>query len=74
MAEEEAKKDEEKLEFTLESETLGYIALEQARVLALQHVWDNRDFHGRNRRGKAFQVHRQVFPPTGDTPRSALNA
>ena len=38
------KKDEEKLEFTSEGETYGYISLDQARVLALQHARDNRDF------------------------------
>ena len=47
MAEAEDKKDEEKLEFTPEGETFGYISLDQARVLALQHARDNRDFYGR---------------------------
>ena len=47
MAEEEGKKEEEKLEFTPEGETLGYISLDQARVLALQHARDNREFYGR---------------------------
>ena len=47
MAKEEDKKDEHKLEFTPEGETLGYISLDQARVLALQHARDNREFYGR---------------------------
>ena len=46
MAEEEGKKEEEKLEFTPEGETLGYISLDQARVLAVQHARENRDFYG----------------------------
>ena len=40
-------KDEHKLEFTPEGETLGYISLDQARVLALQHARDNRESYGR---------------------------
>ncbi len=32
--------------FTAEGEALGYISLEQARVLAMQHARDNRDFYG----------------------------
>ena len=47
MAEEESKKEEEKLEFTAEGETPGYISLDQARVFALQHARDNREFYGR---------------------------
>ena len=47
MTEEEGKKEEEKLEFTTEGETPGYISLDQARVLALQHARDNREFYGR---------------------------
>jgi len=47
MVEDESKQEEEKLEFTREGETLGYISLDQARVLALQHARDNRDFYGR---------------------------
>ncbi len=45
MAEDEGKK-EDKLEFTPEGEALGYISLDQARVLALRHAQDNRDFYG----------------------------
>ena len=37
MAQDEGK-EEEKLEFTPEGETRGYISLDQARVLALQHA------------------------------------
>ena len=38
MAEESGKKRRRKLEFTPEGETLGYISLDQARVLALQYA------------------------------------
>ena len=37
----------DKLEFTPEGETLGYISLDQARVIALQHARDDREFYGR---------------------------
>ncbi|MDP7200764.1 MAG: DUF5050 domain-containing protein [Dehalococcoidia bacterium] len=47
MAEEEGKKEGEKLEFTPEGEALGYISLDQARVLALRYARDNTDFYGR---------------------------
>ena len=47
MTEEESIKEEEKLEFTAEGETLGYISLDQARVLAMEHARDNRGFYGR---------------------------
>ena len=40
-------KEEEKLEFTAEGEAIGYISLDQARVLALRHARDNTDFYGR---------------------------
>ena len=40
-------KDDYKLEFTPEGETLGYISLDQARVLAFQHARDNREIYGR---------------------------
>ncbi len=46
MVEEEGKKEEEKLEFTPEGETLGYISLDQARVLAIRHARQNTDFYG----------------------------
>ena len=41
MAEDQGKK-EEKFDFTLEGEALGYISLDQARVLAMEHARDNR--------------------------------
>ena len=47
MVEDNGKEDEPKLEFTPEGETLGYISLDQARVLALQHARDNPEFYGR---------------------------
>ncbi len=40
-------KDDDKLEFTPDGETLGYISLDQARVLALQHARDNREVYRR---------------------------
>ena len=46
MIEKEDKKEEEKLEFTLEGESLGYIGLDQARVLAIVHARDHTDFYG----------------------------
>ena len=46
MSEEEGKKEEYKLEFTPEGETLDYISLDQARVLALRQARDNTDFYG----------------------------
>ena len=47
MAEDQGEKDEEKLELTSERETPGYILLDQARVLALQHARDNQESYGR---------------------------
>lgn len=46
MNDDEGKKDEEKLEFTQEGEAVGYIGLDDARILALEHARDNRDFYG----------------------------
>ena len=46
MAEDPEKKDEEKLEFDTAGQILGYISLDQARVLALQHARENTDFYG----------------------------
>ena len=36
MAGDESKQDDEKLEFTPEGETPGYISLDQARILAMR--------------------------------------
>ena len=47
MAEEQDKKDDEKLEFDSAGQAIGYISLDQARVLAMEHARDNRDFYGR---------------------------
>ena len=47
MAQEEEKKEEEKFELDSTGEALGYISLDQARVLAMEHARDNRDFYGR---------------------------
>ena len=52
MVEEEGQK-EEKFDFDSAGEAGGYISLEQARVLAIEHARDNTDFYGpryRNRR------------------------
>ena len=46
MAQDECKKEEEKFDFTSEGEVLGYISLDQARVLAVQHARENTDFKG----------------------------
>ena len=46
MAQEEGKEEEEKFDFTSEGEVLGYISLDQARVLAVQHARENADFYG----------------------------
>ena len=40
-------KEEGKLAFTSEGEGLGYVSLDQARVLAVQHARDNRGYYGR---------------------------
>ena len=47
MAEEQDKKDDEKLEFDSAGQPVAYISLDQARVLALQYASDNREFYGR---------------------------
>jgi len=46
MVEEEGKQDEEKLDFTPEGETLGYISLDQARVLAMRTAKDSPGAYG----------------------------
>ena len=47
MAQEEEKKEEEKFEFDAAGQALGYISLDQARVLAIEHARDNPEFYGR---------------------------
>ena len=39
--------DEQKLEFGSAGQEIAYISLDRARVLALQHARDNREFYGR---------------------------
>ena len=46
MAEDGDKKDDEKVELDSTGQILGYISLDQARVLALQHARENTDFYG----------------------------
>ena len=46
MTEEPEKKEEDKLEFTAEGETVGYLSLDQARVLAMRTARENTDFYG----------------------------
>ena len=46
MAEDQGEKEEQKFEFDSAGEAVGYITLEQARVLAIQHARDNTDFYG----------------------------
>ena len=47
MVEDEGKKEEDKLEFDSTGAAIGYISLDQARVLAMEHARDNREFYGR---------------------------
>lgn len=47
MVEGQGKESDEKLELSPEGEALGYISLDQARVLAMEHARDNREFYGR---------------------------
>jgi len=47
MAEEEGKQDDEKLEFDSAGDVIGYISVDQARLLALRHARDNLDICGR---------------------------
>ena len=53
---EQAEESEEKVDkfdaFTDEGEAIGYISLDQARVLAIQHARDNTDFYGSKFRGR----------------------
>ena len=58
MAEEEGKKEEEKLEFTPEGETLGYISLDQARIFAMRTARELPGEYGRRFRNVplAFDV------------------
>ena len=58
MAEEQGKKEEEKFEFTPEGEALGYISLDQARVLAMRTAREEPSDYGRRFRNvpMAFEV------------------
>ena len=58
MVEDTSKNDQEKLEFDSTGQALAYISLDQARVLALRHARDNRDFYGRRyaRRDLVWEV------------------
>ena len=47
MAEEQDKKDDEKVEFDSTGQAVAYISLDQARVLAMRHARENTDFYGR---------------------------
>ena len=40
-------KQDEKIEFDSAGEVVGYISLDQARVLAIQHARENTEFYGR---------------------------
>ena len=50
MADDKSKQDEDKVEFDSAGEAVGYISLDQARVLAIEHARDNRNFYGRRYR------------------------
>jgi len=65
MAKEEGKKEEEKFEFTPEGEVLGYISMEQARVLAMENARDNPDFYGVAYRG-ATLIREVISEEDGD--------
>ena len=53
--EEDQEKQEDKIDiFTREGESLGYISLDQARVLAIQHARDNPEFYGDRYSGVNF--------------------
>ena len=58
MAEEEGKQEEEKFEFTSEGEVLGYISLDQARILAMRTARQAPGAYGRRFRNvpMAFEV------------------
>ena len=78
MAEDQEKQDQEKFELDSAGESLGYISLEQARVLAIQHARDNPGFYGRaysrltlvwevinQEEGEEFYDFRLSFRPAG---------
>ena len=46
MVEDGDKKEEEKLEFDSTGQAIGYISLDQARVLAMRHARENTGFYG----------------------------
>ena len=52
--EEGTKKEEEKFEFDSAGEVVGYISMEQARVLATRHARENTDFYGRHYTGRGL--------------------
>ena len=54
MAEDQSNKEEEKFEFTAEGEILGYISLDQARLLAMQTARESPGEYGRRFRGAAM--------------------
>ena len=47
MAEDQGKQEEEKFDFTRESEAFGYISLDQARVLAMRTARESPGAYGR---------------------------
>ena len=54
MAENQGDKPDKFDPFTREGETLGYISMDQARVLAIQHASQNTDFYGPRFSGRAL--------------------
>ena len=58
MVEDEGKQEEEKFEFTPEGESLGYISLDQAEVLAMRTARETPGAYGRRFRNvpMAFEV------------------
>ena len=58
MVDEEDKQDDEdegkKFAFDSAGEAVGYISLEQARILAARHARENTDFYGRRYSGRGL--------------------
>ena len=47
VEDDDKKEDEEKVEFDSAGEVMGYISLDQARVLAIEHARENTDVYAR---------------------------
>jgi len=67
VAQDEGKKEEEKFDFTSEGEVLGYISLDQAGVLAVQHARENTDFYGRMLHNGDMEFFKELNHPDGES-------